>query len=343
LQVPTAEVRERVRVRAALRDGTGDGAVRGRAQVVGASNVSKLLHRMPVPRRGDAAENICFEAQAKLSDPVYCCVPTIIALQQQVASLHAELSVVQMHLLSSRVATDNVPRCSQKQQAQQQQHVVPSRPAYSTNSPTSGNDEKTSLQAILRVLLDGDAAAHELPRPYCGGETARPDGGNPLLFPVQMKAAGSASEASGCTVHKIIYTSASRKKKPCTSYVGMHMKAGGCGRAVGVLGEGVGRSGTAHPRPTARRVVGRPSRRCPPAQAAPTAQGAWGRSAGAAALPHLRDGKVGRAPRWAPHQCGGEAGRAPQWAPHQCGGGGGGCRSALAVAKKNFPKTLPSL
>ncbi|MQL89895.1 hypothetical protein Taro_022484, partial [Colocasia esculenta] len=82
-----------------------------------------LLHRVSVPRRGDAAETICFEAQARLFDPVYGCVPTIIALQQQ------------MHLLSSRVATDNVPRCSQQQQ---QQHVMSLRPAYTTNSPASG-------------------------------------------------------------------------------------------------------------------------------------------------------------------------------------------------------------
>ncbi|MQM05099.1 hypothetical protein Taro_037905 [Colocasia esculenta] len=104
--------------------GTEQGTARFAAvhKVFGASNVSKLLHRVPVPRRGDAAATICFEAQARLSDPVYGCVPTIIALQQQ------------MHLLSSRVATDNVPRCSQ----QQQQHVMPSRPAYSTNSPASG-------------------------------------------------------------------------------------------------------------------------------------------------------------------------------------------------------------
>ncbi|MQM16226.1 hypothetical protein Taro_049182 [Colocasia esculenta] len=74
----------------------------------GACNVSNLLYRVPVPRRGNAAETICFEAQARLTDPIYGCV----------ASLHTELSVVQMHLLSRRVATDNIPRCSQQQQQQ---------------------------------------------------------------------------------------------------------------------------------------------------------------------------------------------------------------------------------
>ncbi|MQM02973.1 hypothetical protein Taro_035743 [Colocasia esculenta] len=93
-------------------------------KVFEASNVSKLLHRVSVPHQGDAAETICFEAQARLSEPIYDCVPTIIALQQQ------------MHLLSSMVATDNIPRCSQQQQ--QQQHIMPSPPAYSTNSPASG-------------------------------------------------------------------------------------------------------------------------------------------------------------------------------------------------------------
>ncbi|MQL88443.1 hypothetical protein Taro_021005 [Colocasia esculenta] len=64
--------------------GTKQGTARFAAiyKVFGASNVSKLLHRMLVARRGDAMKTICFEAQARLTDPVYGCVPTIIALQQ---------------------------------------------------------------------------------------------------------------------------------------------------------------------------------------------------------------------------------------------------------------------
>lgn len=53
-------------------------------KVFGASNVSKLLLYIPVNRRHDAVVTISYEAQARLSDPVYGCVSTILALQQQV-------------------------------------------------------------------------------------------------------------------------------------------------------------------------------------------------------------------------------------------------------------------
>lgn len=53
-------------------------------KVFGASNVSKLLLHIPAHRRHDAVVTISYEAQARLSDPVYGCVSTILALQQQV-------------------------------------------------------------------------------------------------------------------------------------------------------------------------------------------------------------------------------------------------------------------
>ncbi|KAL6004792.1 hypothetical protein ACLOJK_005348 [Asimina triloba] len=52
-------------------------------KVFGASNVSKLLHRIPANKRLDAVVTICYEAQARLRDPVYGCVSHIFALQQQ--------------------------------------------------------------------------------------------------------------------------------------------------------------------------------------------------------------------------------------------------------------------
>ena len=55
-------------------------------KVFGASNVAKLLLHIPAPRRSDAVLTISYEAQARLSDPVYGCVATIFALQQQVRS-----------------------------------------------------------------------------------------------------------------------------------------------------------------------------------------------------------------------------------------------------------------
>ncbi|VFQ94414.1 unnamed protein product [Cuscuta campestris] len=66
--------------------GSDQGAARFAAvhKVFGASNVSKLLLHIPANRRHDAVVTISYEAQARLSDPVYGCVSTILALQQQV-------------------------------------------------------------------------------------------------------------------------------------------------------------------------------------------------------------------------------------------------------------------
>jgi hypothetical protein len=66
--------------------GADQGAARFAAvhKIFGASNVAKLLLHIPMPRRCDAVLTISYEAQARLSDPVYGCVATIFALQQQV-------------------------------------------------------------------------------------------------------------------------------------------------------------------------------------------------------------------------------------------------------------------
>ncbi|PWZ06820.1 LOB domain-containing protein 18 [Zea mays] len=67
-------------------------------KVFGASNVSKLLLQIPPHKRLDAVVTICYEAQARLRDPVYGCVAHIFALQQQVVNLQAELTYLQAHL-----------------------------------------------------------------------------------------------------------------------------------------------------------------------------------------------------------------------------------------------------
>lgn len=69
--------------------GSDQGAARFAAvhKVFGASNVSKLLLHIPAHRRHDAVVTISYEAQARLSDPVYGCVSTILALQQQVLAI----------------------------------------------------------------------------------------------------------------------------------------------------------------------------------------------------------------------------------------------------------------
>ncbi|CAL1356932.1 unnamed protein product [Linum trigynum] len=67
-------------------------------KVFGASNVSKLLLHIPLHKRHEAVITICYEAQARLRDPVYGCVAHIFALQQQVVNLQAELSYLQAHM-----------------------------------------------------------------------------------------------------------------------------------------------------------------------------------------------------------------------------------------------------
>ncbi|XP_057500237.1 LOB domain-containing protein 18-like [Actinidia eriantha] len=78
-------------------------------KVFGASNVSKLLLHIPVHKRLDAVVTICYEAQARLRDPVYGCVAHIFALQQQVVNLQAELSYLQAHLATLELPTPRPP------------------------------------------------------------------------------------------------------------------------------------------------------------------------------------------------------------------------------------------
>ncbi|XP_059428804.1 LOB domain-containing protein 20 [Corylus avellana] len=139
--------------------GSDQGAARFAAvhKVFGASNVSKLLLHIPVNRRHDAVVTISYEAQARLSDPVYGCVSTILALQQQVASLQGELGMVQTQLINSRFAYTNIIQNSQQQQQQQHQNIAVLQPAFSNNSSASNN--LISMSAFTQDFdLAGDAA-----------------------------------------------------------------------------------------------------------------------------------------------------------------------------------------
>ncbi|KAG6416066.1 hypothetical protein SASPL_123488 [Salvia splendens] len=71
-------------------------------RVFGASNVSKMLLRLPLHSRGDAAAMICYEALARVHDPVYGCIAHIFALQQQVAVLKEEIETIEMQMASAR-------------------------------------------------------------------------------------------------------------------------------------------------------------------------------------------------------------------------------------------------
>ncbi|CAM8971394.1 unnamed protein product [Rhodiola kirilowii] len=131
--------------------GSDQGAARFAAvhKVFGASNVSKLLQHIPMNKRQDTVVTVSYEAQARLSDPVYGCVSTILALQQQVAALQTELAMIQSQLMNSKIAAANSLQTAQQQQQQQllqaQQHLnsmssAMLQPAYSNNSSSENNN-----------------------------------------------------------------------------------------------------------------------------------------------------------------------------------------------------------
>ncbi|XP_042410044.1 LOB domain-containing protein 18-like [Zingiber officinale] len=81
-------------------------------KVFDANNVSKLLLHIPAHKRLDAVITICYEAQARLRDPVYGCVAHIFSLQQQIDTCRGggpRPSDLNTHLLS----TSPPPLCFQ--------------------------------------------------------------------------------------------------------------------------------------------------------------------------------------------------------------------------------------
>ncbi|KAJ8464941.1 hypothetical protein OPV22_027493 [Ensete ventricosum] len=140
-------------------------------KVFGASNASKLLLHIPAHKRLDAVVTICYEAQARLRDPVYGCVAHIFALQQQVINLHAELSCLQAHLatlelpipfsMSDLSSSSTLPSTADLSTLfdppllpswplQQQQRITSTR-SLSESSGCGGGD----LQELARELLLG--------------------------------------------------------------------------------------------------------------------------------------------------------------------------------------------
>ncbi|CAM8976721.1 unnamed protein product [Rhodiola kirilowii] len=85
-------------------------------RVFGASNLSKLLLNLPSHDRCDAVLTIGYEAQARLTDPVYGCVAHIYTLQQQVASLQGEL----MQMRAQLAHNNNMVQARNKQLESQQ-------------------------------------------------------------------------------------------------------------------------------------------------------------------------------------------------------------------------------
>ncbi|KAF8391605.1 hypothetical protein HHK36_023911 [Tetracentron sinense] len=52
-----------------------------------------MLQEIPVDSREDAINSMVYETNARLKDPVYCCVALIASLQSQVSQLQTELAM----------------------------------------------------------------------------------------------------------------------------------------------------------------------------------------------------------------------------------------------------------
>ncbi|XP_071713624.1 LOB domain-containing protein 33-like [Rutidosis leptorrhynchoides] len=76
-------------------------------KVFGASNVSKLLMKLPLQYRSEAAISISYEALFRLHDPIYGCVGQIYALEEQVASLQQEIDLLESYLTYASFGNSN--------------------------------------------------------------------------------------------------------------------------------------------------------------------------------------------------------------------------------------------
>ncbi|KAH7839985.1 hypothetical protein Vadar_010971 [Vaccinium darrowii] len=76
-------------------------------KVFGASNVSKLLMKVPESQRADAANSLVYEAIVRIRDPVYGCMGAISTLQQEVQYLQAELDLVRAEVMKFKYRENN--------------------------------------------------------------------------------------------------------------------------------------------------------------------------------------------------------------------------------------------
>ncbi|KAL6616143.1 hypothetical protein ACP70R_038413 [Stipagrostis hirtigluma subsp. patula] len=134
--------------------GGGAGAAQFAAvhKVFGASNVAKMLSRVPPALRREAASTVCYEAQARIADPVYGCVGTILALQHQVALVQAELSIAQTELLNRRLAMATV------------------HPTYSSSTPMSQMVNCGSLSSHVTDFMEIEPSLTGLPPPLVSSQ-----------------------------------------------------------------------------------------------------------------------------------------------------------------------------
>ncbi|PON41353.1 Lateral organ boundaries domain containing protein [Parasponia andersonii] len=67
-------------------------------RIFGASNVGKMLQRLPPDRRAEAADSMHFEAKCRIEFPVYGCVGIISQLHQEIQNVETQLATTRAEI-----------------------------------------------------------------------------------------------------------------------------------------------------------------------------------------------------------------------------------------------------
>ncbi|CAI5527311.1 unnamed protein product [Closterium sp. Naga37s-1] len=106
-------------------------------RVFGASNVTRILTELPPELRGDAANSMAYEAEARVQDPVYGCVSAISLLQQHVVHLQTELLVAQHELSGLQRALEASAQAAQGSPTYPPAHATTTTPLSFASVPTA--------------------------------------------------------------------------------------------------------------------------------------------------------------------------------------------------------------
>ncbi|CAK8542228.1 unnamed protein product [Lathyrus sativus] len=170
-------------------------------KVFGASNVSKLLLGIPINRRLDAAISLCYEAQSRLRDPIYGCVGHIFALQQQVMTLHAELSYLQNQLNSTEPPQPTSPPAA-----------APMVFSFADLPPATGTS--------MPVTYDMSTLFDPMGQPALSGQQQRPniDPGQYVAAHGPISTSGSGLQSVACDLtHRQVGSSSGSSSKASSS------------------------------------------------------------------------------------------------------------------------------
>ncbi|RDX68162.1 LOB domain-containing protein 20, partial [Mucuna pruriens] len=127
-------------------------------KVFGANNVSKMLSNVALDQRHQMVVSLLYEARARLADPIYGCLSTIVSFQQQVASLQRELLMRQNQLINSRTSYATLHQSTQ----QQANNNVAMQPAYSNNSPIPTNLMSFINPGFDHLAMQTASSSHSL-------------------------------------------------------------------------------------------------------------------------------------------------------------------------------------